>query len=510
MEPRQGAASAAASASRSPSRSTGSGICHCAFCKRISGGYGTVSGRARTDAIRILAGEELLTSIRARRRIREDVLLALRDEPLRRRLARAPRRQRAASHSSSSRTTGSPRRTPSCARSLPGRCSRTTAFRATTSGRRNAGPCRRLRHNPATTRSELDAALRDTRLRRTWLRSSRESRRIPHEPRPRALRRGVRAPALARRRGLAGRDPGDRRLPRAPAGRHARTTHGDRQRAPHPGGRGGRDRRDRPRRQVDVPRAGTARLLPDPRPREPRQGREALRARPRGGAHPHACRIRPRGDAVRRADRRLDAAGWRSRPAEDRVDRRPRLALGHDARLRAQRRPRPGAVHRVDHRLRARGRQPSRRWRASSASRDGRRRATGRDRRGRGGVRPRFEELPATRAQASGRSRSTPRWRLDDGRRSADPAARLGSAAREGASASSGACSCARRTSSSRSSASPSTRRSEHPGERDTIVVCRRGRGSRRSPTRPSAAGRSAGPLAEGRSRTASGRRARP
>ena len=29
--------------------------CHCEFCKRIAGGYGTVSGRART-------GEELLTS----------------------------------------------------------------------------------------------------------------------------------------------------------------------------------------------------------------------------------------------------------------------------------------------------------------------------------------------------------------------------------------------------------------------------------------------------------------
>ena len=32
--------------------------------------------------------------------------------------------------------------------------------------------------------------------------------------------------------------------------------------------------------------------------------------------------------------------------AQDRLDRRPRLALGDDARLRAQRRPRPGAVHR--------------------------------------------------------------------------------------------------------------------------------------------------------------------
>ena len=36
--------------------------CHCEFCKRISGGYGTVSGRAPTSAIRVLEGEELLRS----------------------------------------------------------------------------------------------------------------------------------------------------------------------------------------------------------------------------------------------------------------------------------------------------------------------------------------------------------------------------------------------------------------------------------------------------------------
>lgn len=34
--------------------------CHCATCKKISGGPGTVSGRTRTAAIRILQGEELL------------------------------------------------------------------------------------------------------------------------------------------------------------------------------------------------------------------------------------------------------------------------------------------------------------------------------------------------------------------------------------------------------------------------------------------------------------------
>jgi hypothetical protein len=36
----------------------GAGACHCTNCKKISGGAGTVSGRARTSAIRLLAGEE--------------------------------------------------------------------------------------------------------------------------------------------------------------------------------------------------------------------------------------------------------------------------------------------------------------------------------------------------------------------------------------------------------------------------------------------------------------------
>jgi hypothetical protein len=38
------------------------GACHCEFCKHISGGYGTVSGRVATRAIRIVEGEELLRS----------------------------------------------------------------------------------------------------------------------------------------------------------------------------------------------------------------------------------------------------------------------------------------------------------------------------------------------------------------------------------------------------------------------------------------------------------------
>ena len=61
-----------------------------------------------------------------------------------------------------------------------------------------------------------------------------------------------------------------------------------------------------------------------------------------------------RGDADRGADRDLgrDEAG----AEEDRLDRRPHHEVGDDARLRVERRPRHGAVHRVDHRVRPRGR----------------------------------------------------------------------------------------------------------------------------------------------------------
>jgi hypothetical protein len=34
--------------------------CHCTSCKKLSGGAGTVNGRTRSDAIRILEGEELI------------------------------------------------------------------------------------------------------------------------------------------------------------------------------------------------------------------------------------------------------------------------------------------------------------------------------------------------------------------------------------------------------------------------------------------------------------------
>jgi hypothetical protein len=36
--------------------------CHCESCKKISGGVGTASGRARTEDVRILEGEELVTT----------------------------------------------------------------------------------------------------------------------------------------------------------------------------------------------------------------------------------------------------------------------------------------------------------------------------------------------------------------------------------------------------------------------------------------------------------------
>lgn len=36
------------------------GYCHCTSCKKISGAGGTVSGIVRSEAVRIVAGEELL------------------------------------------------------------------------------------------------------------------------------------------------------------------------------------------------------------------------------------------------------------------------------------------------------------------------------------------------------------------------------------------------------------------------------------------------------------------
>ena len=39
---------------------TATGFCHCWSCKRLAGGVGSANGRVRTDAIRILEGEELI------------------------------------------------------------------------------------------------------------------------------------------------------------------------------------------------------------------------------------------------------------------------------------------------------------------------------------------------------------------------------------------------------------------------------------------------------------------
>jgi hypothetical protein len=35
-------------------------FCHCATCKKISGGVGTANGRVRTKSIRLLAGDDLV------------------------------------------------------------------------------------------------------------------------------------------------------------------------------------------------------------------------------------------------------------------------------------------------------------------------------------------------------------------------------------------------------------------------------------------------------------------
>jgi hypothetical protein len=35
-------------------------FCHCATCKKLSGGVGTANGRVRSDEVSIVAGEELL------------------------------------------------------------------------------------------------------------------------------------------------------------------------------------------------------------------------------------------------------------------------------------------------------------------------------------------------------------------------------------------------------------------------------------------------------------------
>ena len=185
--------------------------------------------------------------------------------------------------------------------------------------------------------------------------------------------------------------------------------------------------------QVDLPRARPARLLSDPRPQPPRQGRRGYVRDLERGDHPHHRRRsgskRPR---IRGADRRLDAAGARSRAAEDRVDRRPCLPLGDDARLCPQRRPRPCAVHAVDHRLRARGRAvhvDGRRARSAGDGRGGPAGGSASDRRGlRLASRSSRATMPGQRAQPLARGAGSHRHRDAHGdvaarRRAAAPAA---------------------------------------------------------------------------------------
>ena len=59
------------------------------------------------------------------------------------------------------------------------------------------------------------------------------------------------------------------------------------------------------RRPLDLPRPGTARLLPDPRPETPREGREEVLPRPRGGNRPDARNLRTRRNSHRGSHWRL-------------------------------------------------------------------------------------------------------------------------------------------------------------------------------------------------------------
>ena len=109
------------------------------------------------------------------------------------------------------------------------------------------------------------------------------------------------------------------------------------------------------------------------------------------------------GTRDRRADRRLA----RVAAAQDRLDRRPRLPLGDDPRLRAQRRPRPGAVHGVDHGVRARGRAVHDDRARARPARRGRRRPPAARRRSRRSSASSSRSFRPRTAPASGRSRST-------------------------------------------------------------------------------------------------------
>ena len=136
----------------------------------------------------------------------------------------------------------------------------------------------------------------------------------------RPVPRGVGPPALARGAVSQGAIPDTVAPPRAPAGGHARPPHRG-GRAAHPDGRRGRGGRDRPRRQVDLPRSGAARLLPDPRPEPARAGRQAVLPR----LEEALIRTLAAFGVRRRGSTGSPASGSTPAAAEDRVDRRPHL-----------------------------------------------------------------------------------------------------------------------------------------------------------------------------------------
>ena len=170
---------------------------------------------------------------------------------------------------------------------------------------------------------------------------------------PARLRRGGCAPAEPRCRSIAGRDSRHGRPLRAPADVDARALERRRGAAARPrrlrAARLG-DLRDRPRRPLDLARAGPARRVPDSRPARAWQGSAALRPRPRAVARARARRPGDRGDDARgpRVGRRVRAG------RQDRLDRDPRAGLDRAPRLRAERRLRPLGVRPVP-RVRAGG-----------------------------------------------------------------------------------------------------------------------------------------------------------